>query len=78
MGAVVTPAEATFKGAVRGLVADGIYPGPVQIRRRLGRSPGSQTINGRQMRWRADVLLELGWTARPWPHRRRFTWVAPK
>lgn len=70
-------AEARFKAAVLALVWQGIYPGPVQIRRELGRPDGSQTINGRQTRWRAELLRALGWTARPWPHRRRFTWLGP-
>lgn len=60
----MTVAEAAFKATVRTLVTVGIYPGPVQIRRALGRRDGSQTINGRQMRWRGEVLSALGWTDR--------------
>lgn len=73
----MTRAEERFKGVVWALVRDGVYPGPVQIRRRLGRDPGSQTINGRETGWRAEVLRGLGWTARAWPHHYRYTWVPP-
>ena len=74
----MTPAEGRFKSAVLALVWDGVYPGPVQITRRLGHERPCQTINGREMTWRAEVLRELGWTARRWPHRRRHTWVPPQ
>jgi hypothetical protein len=69
--------ELTFKLAVVDLVAAGIYPGPVQLRRHLGSPDGSQTINGRQTQWRRDVLRCLGWHERGWPHHHRHAFIPP-
>lgn len=73
----MTPAKRLFRLAVLALVDRDVYPGPVQIRRALGRPDGSRTINGREMEWRREFLRTLGWKARRWPHRRRHTWVRP-
>ncbi len=72
----MTKPEARFKAAVLALVWQGVYPGPVQLRRELGRRDGSRTINGRETAWRRSVLRGLGWKCRRWPHRRRHTWFS--
>lgn len=72
----MSQAETIFKAAVLILVSKGIYPGPVQIRRQLGRGSGSQTINARQMRWRAEVLELLGW-AYKFDVKKRHAWTPP-
>lgn len=69
----MSEAEACFKQAVTDLLDEGIYPGPVQIRRRLGRPEGSQTINGQQMKWRAEVMEKRGWVYDHDP-KRRHSW----
>ena len=74
----MTRPEARFKSAVLALIWQGIYPGPVQLRRWLGRTDGSRSINGRETQWRREVLRSRGWTERPWgsvPSRGRFRWV---
>ncbi len=73
----MTLAERRFKDAVRLLVRVGVYPGPVQLRRLLSRDEGSQTINGRETRWRAAELRRMGWRKRRWPHRHRHSWIPP-
>lgn len=74
-----TPSETRLKAVVIWLVTvEGIYPGPVQIRRRLGKPDGSRTINSQQMKWRTEVLRACGWRRRRWPTHRRHRWVPPK
>ena len=58
----MTRPEARFKSAVLALIWQGIYPGPVQLRRWLGRTDGSRSINGRETQWRREVLRSRGWT----------------
>jgi hypothetical protein len=80
-------AETRFKLVVLTLVNLGIYPGPQAVRKALGRgwrSPrsasaectGGRTLNGRETRWRRELLTGLGWKERPFGHRHaRFAWV---
>ena len=70
-------AEITFKLAVVALVLQGVYPGPVQIRRYLSRADGSRTINDRGTRWRREILKDLGWFEYNRPNRRRHSFVPP-
>ena len=74
----MTPAERRFKNAVRLLVKIGVYPGPVQLRRHLGRAAGSRTINGRETLWRRAVLRQMGWKELPWPLGGRYRWIPPR
>lgn len=73
----LTEAELRFKLAVTSLVLQGVYPGPVQIRRHLGREPGSMTINGRETQWRRELLTSFGWFERSHPAKRRHSFVPP-
>ena len=66
-----------FKSVVVALVREGIYPSPTAIRLRLGRLQGCRSINGSETRWRRQILTELGWTERKYPHKRRFSWIPP-
>ena len=50
----MTPAEMRFKRVVRNCLLDGRYPGPVVVLRMLGQH--ATNLNGRQLRWRAEVL----------------------
>jgi hypothetical protein len=80
-------AETRFKLVVLTLVNLGIYPGPQAVRKALGRGwrsprsasaecPGGRTLNGRETRWRRELLTGLGWKERPFGHRHaRFAWV---
>ena len=57
----------TFKSLVRRLIDEGVHPGPKNLRLARGlswnyRISGHRNINGRQTRWRNEVLQELGWT----------------
>lgn len=56
-----TAAERAFKVVVIKLVSNGIYPSSGQIEKFLGRKV-SHNLNGRECRWRSQVLTELGWT----------------
>lgn len=73
---MMTLSEVKFKQAVLLLVSKGIYPGPVQIRRILNMNPHCQTINARQMQWRAEVLKDLGWTYQ-FNAKKRHAWTPP-
>lgn len=56
------PAEEKFKQIVRDLVALEIYPSPAAIMRQYNHQQvNNHNLNGRQVRWRAQVLQELGW-----------------
>jgi hypothetical protein len=76
----MTPAERRFKAAVRALVREGVYPGPVALRRWLGREEGSQTIDGRETVWRRAVLNQMGWTERGirWRVMGYRAWIPPQ
>ncbi len=73
----MTPAKRRFRLTILALVDRGIYPGPVQIRRALGRTDGSRTINSRETEWRREFLFALGWQERRHPHNRRHSWIRP-
>ena len=80
----MTPAEERFKAAVCRLVAAGVYPAPKAIRQALGletwrRLSGGYVLDGRQTRWRREVLRLAGWTEYKGPHfsKPRFTWTPP-
>jgi hypothetical protein len=56
-------AEKQFKTIVEKLIDRGVYPGPTAINNaRLGTHGAGQTnnINGRECRWRREVLLKKG------------------
>lgn len=53
--------EVRFKKATLGVVEKDEYPSPKRIKGSLGR-PTHGTLNGRETRWRNELLLELGWT----------------
>lgn len=57
-------AETVFKLTVRYLVQEGIYPAAKACFRYLGYDHWwhRDSLNGRQCRWREEVLEELGWT----------------
>jgi hypothetical protein len=81
----VTPAETRFKEVVAELAASGVYPSPNAIRKALGRPSrsdrnGGDVLNGRETRWRRQVLYERGWTEKPLRigvRRPRFAWTPP-
>jgi hypothetical protein len=54
----MTPAEERFKNIVRSLHERGIYPGPTAINIEL-RGHKSNHINGRETKWRREVMEEL-------------------
>jgi hypothetical protein len=56
-----TPAEQRFKLAVIRLVLQNEYPSPGNIERALGRHV-THNINGRECRWRREVMTAMGWT----------------
>ncbi len=56
--------EERFKAVVRGLLAEGLYPGPTLVNTRLGKTPGTRGLrnfSGRENLWRAEVFRERGW-----------------
>ena len=61
----MAPAEERFKNVVRYLVQEGVYPSPKAIRLEISddgyRSRQLHNLNGRECRWRVEVLEELGW-----------------
>lgn len=71
----MTPAEQKFKEAVYQLIDDLRYPGPVPILKIIGRSTARHSLNGRECRWRDQVLTGLGWKYIGYPNRR--TWEPP-
>lgn len=56
----MTTAEARFKAAVRAIIGRGEYPSPGAIQREQGRTV-THNVNGRETRWRSEVLLASGW-----------------
>ena len=63
-------AKERLQAAVREIVARGLYPGPLAIHRELafaGHKHGAarHELNGREVRWRAEVLERLGWRRNP-------------
>ncbi len=58
---MATLAKMKLKLAVRRLIRDGVYPSPRMIDRELNRVTRNN-LNGRDCRWREEVLRELGWT----------------
>ena len=73
----MTPAKRRFRLALLVLVDRDIYPGPVQIRRVLGRDDRIRSIDGRETEWRREFLRSIGWTERRRPHTRRHSWIVP-
>lgn len=62
----MTKAEEKFKQTVRDLHKEGIYPGPTILNERL-HGHRSNSINGRETRWRREIMKELGIKMqRPW------------
>lgn len=55
----MTPAEERFKNCVKSLWDRGIYPGPTAINIEL-RESQSNHLNGRETKWRREVMKELG------------------
>jgi len=54
----MTNAEFTFKRIVNRLIDLGTYPGPTAINRQLGRTGKLNQLNGRETRWRREVMKE--------------------
>lgn len=76
----MSPAEIRFRVIVVILVARGVYPGPAAIRKALGThetcgSSLQHSLNGRECRWREDVLVRNGWT---WTGERPRSWQPPE
>ena len=70
--------------AVAVLAAAGVYPAPKALRLYLGRPVqkrfiGGYVLNGKETRWRREVLRLAGWTEYKGPHfsKPRFTWTPP-
>ncbi len=77
----MTLAEDRLKRAVVELIAAGVYPGTVAVCRRLGFSRLRPDLNGREMRWRAEVLEAAGWRhetegSRSWSPPPEASWVS--
>jgi hypothetical protein len=72
----MTEAEFDFKCAVIDLIDEGTYPSPTAITAILPRRQVTHNLNGREVRWRAEILTALGWvydeSARP------RTWSRPR
>ena len=71
------PAEATFKQAVQDIITEGKHPSAVRILVKLGRKRNSGMINGRETKWRAEVLRELGWSLSLDQYGHPKKWVPP-
>jgi hypothetical protein len=56
----LSPAEHEFKLAVCDLILRGIHPGPTKINCLLGRSHRRNEINGRESRWRREIMHVFG------------------
>lgn len=60
----MTTAELHFKDVVHNLIDNGIYPGPTAINRGLVKWKGKtrsrrlNTLNGRETKWRREVMKE--------------------
>lgn len=76
-------AEEKFKDVIRAIVLASQYPSPMIILAALGDTRRRHNLNGRQCRWRAEILREMGWTYSPWDHstpqeeRRLYRWQPP-
>lgn len=78
-------AKEKFQEAVELCLGHRIYPGPLAILRILRPGTTRHSLNGRQLKWRAETLLAAGWKrhpkARPAAWRRgkgypRFAWIS--
>ena len=77
--------RARFEAAILYVVQAGWYPGPKAILKELGRK--GHSLNGQEIKWRAEYLFKLGWSRDPratketwrtpgvW--RPRFAWIPP-
>lgn len=56
----MTNTEQSFKAVVNELIDEGIYPGMVPINLRYRRRPHDNHLNGRETKWRREVMKERG------------------
>jgi hypothetical protein len=80
-------AKEKFQRVVEDLVSEGVYPSPKAILSILVGETKRHSLNGRQIRWRTEVLERRGWTRHPEARKDvweagggkypRFSWIRP-